>query len=319
MRQPLVAVAVGAAILVGAAVVLVLSLRTHNASAIAIAPNSVARIDEKDKTLESIAGVGRGPTAIALGARGVWVANATEGSVTRLDPTTGDFVANIGTGADVSDIAVGFRSVWVADGNDGEVTQIDPRLNEQEQTIQIPLTGQPALAPHPVFYVAVGSGYVWATRGDQLVRIDPKTDDVDGHLTVGTPTGLTTGGGSVWVTTQSEYLLRIDPRTVKKTDQQLLAEGVGNPVYADGSVWLVNQGEIQGIDPTTLGVDNTIELKTGYPTSLAAGSRALWALGSSGYLSRVTPAGVSATLRLGKGASAVASGGGATWVAVSAG
>ena len=80
-------------------------------SAIVVPPNSVARIDEKGKGVESFVGVGRGPTAIAVGAGGVWVANAEEGSVTRLDPATGKFVATIGTGADVSDIAVGFGSV----------------------------------------------------------------------------------------------------------------------------------------------------------------------------------------------------------------
>jgi DNA-binding SARP family transcriptional activator/streptogramin lyase len=319
LRHPLAAITVGSAILLGAAAVFVLSLRGHNVSAIVVPPNSVARIDEKGKGVESFVGVGRGPTAIAVGAGGVWVANAEEGSVTRLDPATGKFVATIGTGADVSDIAVGFGSVWVADGNDGTVTQIDPRLNEQGQTITIPLAGQPALAPSPVFYVAVDSRYVWATRGDELVRIDPKTDEVDGHLTVGTPTGLTTGGGSVWVTTGSEFLLRIDRQTVEKTDSQLLAEGVGDPVYANGTVWLINQGEVQEIDPTTLGIVDTVQLKTGYPVALAAGTGAVWALAHGGRLLRITHnRRVTASLDVGKRVTAVAAGGGATWVAVSA-
>lgn len=317
LRHPLAAIVLGLALLAGSAAALVLSLR--GGSAIVVPPNSVARIDEAGTKVESFVGVGRGPTAIAVGAHGVWVANAEEGSVTRLDPRTGKFVATIGTGADVSDIAVGFGAVWVADGNDGTITQIDPRLDEKAQTIQIPLAGQPALAPSPVFYVAVDSHYLWATRGNQLVRIDPNTGRVDRHLTVGTPTGLTTGGGSVWVTTQSELLLRIDPRTVKKTDSQLLAEGVGNPVYAGGSIWLINQGEVQDIDPTTLGVVDAVQLKAGYPKSLAAGNGAIWALAQGGSLSRLTSgAGVTATLQIGKGTSAVAAGGGATWVAVRA-
>lgn len=319
LRHPLAAIAVGSAILLGTAAVLVLSLRSHNVSAIVVPPNSVARINAAGTGVESFVGVGRGPTAIAVGAGGVWVANAEEGSVTRLAPATGKFVATIGTGAEVSDVAVGFGSVWVADGNDGTVTQIDPRLNALAQPIPIPLGSRRALAPNPVFYVAVDRHYVWATCGDQLVRIDPKTDRVDRYLTVGTPTGLTTGGGSVWVTTQSEFLLRIDPRTVQKTDSQLLAEGVGDPVYADGALWLINQGEVQDIAPTTLGVVDTVQLRGDHPSSLAAGNGAIWALGYGGSLSRLTAgAGVTATLQIGKGTSAVAAGGGATWVAVRA-
>src|SRR6185437_8702831 len=131
--------------------------------------------------------VGRGPAAVAVGAGGVWVANAEDGTVDRLDPATGKLVANIGTGADVNDIATGFGSVWVAGGNDGSVTQIDPRLDARGAPIQL---GGASPAPNPVFYIAVDSRYVWATRGDELLRIDPKTSAVSGRVTVGTPTGL---------------------------------------------------------------------------------------------------------------------------------
>jgi DNA-binding SARP family transcriptional activator/streptogramin lyase len=314
LRRPLVAVGVGLAILGGAAAAAIL-LTGGKAAAIVVPPNSVARIDESGRKVESFVDVGRGPVAVAVGAGGVWVANAEDGTVDRLDPATGKLVAYIGTGADVNDLAVGLGSVWVADGNDGTVTRIDPRLDAREATIPL---GGGGLAPDPVFYIAVDSHYVWATRGDQLLRIDPSTNTVDGHVSVGTPTGLTTGGGSVWVTTQSERLLRIDPQTAKETDSQLFASGLGTPVYARGSLWLLNQGAIQGIDPVTLGVDDTMNLPAGYPLSLAAGNGALWALDSAGNLTRLTPGGVATTLQVGKGASAVAAGEGATWVAVSA-
>ena len=312
-KRPLAAVVVGLALL-GAALAAVLLTRGRSA-AIVVPPNSVARIDDAGKKVESFVTVGRGPVSVAVGVGGVWVANAEDGTVDRLDPTTGKLVANIGTGADVNGIATGFGSVWVADGNDGSVTQIDPRLDLREETI--PLGGR-SLAPDPVFYIAVDSRYVWATRGDELLRIDPRTNAVDGRVTIGTPTGLTTGGGSVWVTTQAERLLRIDSRTAKETDSQLFSSGLATPVYAGGSLWLVNQGQLQEIDPTTLGVVGTTNVRSGYPLSLAAGSGALWALDSNGYLTRFTPDGaITASLHVGKGSSAVAAGRGATWVAVS--
>jgi hypothetical protein len=223
-------------------------------------------------------------------------------------------VATIGIGADLNDIAVGFRSVWVADGNDGTVTRIDPSLNQRQATIPL---GKPTLAPTPVFYIAVDSHYVWATRGDQLVRIDPARNRVDRRLTVGTPTGLATGEGSVWVTTQAERLLRIDPRTAEPTGSQALVAGAVAPVYAQGSLWLILGGVIQQVDPISLTPGGRVGIPG--PTSLAAGNGALWALDSGGNLSRFGPGSeVTGTLHLGKGLSAVAAEDGATWVAVSA-
>ncbi|HJQ49434.1 MAG TPA: AfsR/SARP family transcriptional regulator [Gaiellaceae bacterium] len=313
-NRPLAAVVVGLALL-GAALAAVLLTRGGSA-AIVVPQNSVARIDEAGTKVESFVNVGRGPVAVAVGAGGVWVANAEDGTVDRLDPAAGKLVANIGTGADVNDITTGFGSVWVAGGNDGSVTQIDPRLGARGAPIQL---GGASPAPNPVFYIAVDSRYVWATRGDELLRIDPKTSAVSGRVTVGTPTGLTTGGGSVWVTTLAARLLRIDARTAKETDSQAFSSGLASPVYTRGALWLLNQGQLQKIDPTTLGVDGTASVPSGYPVSLAAGNGALWALDSRGNLTRFTPDGsVTASLHVGKGSSTVAAGGGATWVAVTA-
>jgi DNA-binding SARP family transcriptional activator len=314
LRRPVAAVAIGLAILGGAIAAIALTRGAGKTAAIVVPPNSVARIDGRGQKVESYVAVGRRPVAVAVGAGGVWVANADDGTVDRLAPATGRLVATIGIGADLNDIAVGFRSVWVADGNDGTVTRIDPSLNQSQETIPL---GKPTLAPTPVFYLAVDSHYVWATRGDQLVRIDPARNRVERRLTVGTPTGLATGEGSVWVTTQAEHLLRIDPRTVKPTGSQALVAGAVAPVYARGSLWLILGGTIQQIDPISLTPGEPVNIPE--PTSLAVGNGALWALDSGGNLSRVGLGGeVTGTLHLGKGLSAVAAGDGATWVAVSA-
>src|SRR5207248_3077994 len=119
LRRPLLAVALGLAILGGVAAALVLTPGSNKAAAIVVPPNSAAMIDENGKTIESYVGVGRRPTAVAVGAGGVWVANSESGTVSRLDPATGKFVDTIGVGADLNDVAVGLGSVWVADGNDG--------------------------------------------------------------------------------------------------------------------------------------------------------------------------------------------------------
>ena len=318
LRRPLLAVALGLAILGGVAAALVLTPGSNKAAAIVVPPNSAAMIDENGKTIESYVGVGRRPTAVAVGAGGVWVANSESGTVSRLDPATGKFVDTIGVGADLNDVAVGLGSVWVADGNDGTVTEIDPSLDQVAGTI--PQGGQPTVAPDPVFYVAVDSSHVWATRGNQLLRIDPHTGQVEVWAKVGNPTGLATGGGYVWVTTQSQNLLRIDPRTPNNVAKQPLAAEPIAPVYARGSLWLIQGSEIQQINPISLAAGNAFHVAGG-PSSLAAGNGALWVVAYNGSLTRVAPDGGETTrLHVGKksSVSAVAAGGGSTWVAVSA-
>jgi DNA-binding SARP family transcriptional activator len=315
LRHPLAAAALGLAILGGAAAAVALT-GGGKAAPIVVPPNSVAMIDVGGTRVESYVRVGRRPVAVAVGAGGVWVANAADGTVTRLDPATGKHVRTIGIGTDVNDVAVGFGSVWVADGNDGTVTRINPHLDQPEATI--PPDGRPTIGPTPVFYVAIDRHYVWATRGNRLLRIDPGTDEVDRQLAVGAPTGLATGGGSVWVTTQSERLLRVDPQTAKPISSQELGDVALAPVYAETSLWLILGFEIRPVDTVTLGIGDTVKVR-GDPTSLAVGNGTLWAVGNHGHLTRFGSDGrVEASLQVGKSLSAVAAGGGATWVAVSA-
>ena len=326
--HPLVAVAVGLAILGAVAAAFALT-RTDKAAAIIAPTNSVARIDPVRVKLESDQPVGMDPRAIAVGLGRVWVASAANGTVYRLDPATGMLRGQpIGIGGDdLSGLAIGSGSVWVADGNDGTVTRIN-RRGQVEATILS--DARPTVEPAPVFFVAYGSHYVWATRANELLRIDPTTNQVK-RLRIATPTGLAAGGGSVWVTTSSD-LLRIDPARVKKIADQPFAFARA-PVYTRGSLWLIADNEIQRIDPITLKpreVESTG--RRGQPASLAAGDGALWVVDfKNGKLTRLTPgSGRTASVRVGmnlslgrlpssNNLSAVAVGGGATWVAVSAG
>ena len=164
--------------------------------------------------------------------------NAEDGTIERLDPRTGKLAHTIGIGADVNDVAIGFGSVWVADGNDGTVTRIDPVAAQVQRKLQ--LAAPDALGPNTVFFVATDNRYVWASLGDRLLRIDPATNRVTGRLVVGAPTTLTTGGGSVWVTTVSERLLRIDSRSLKITASHELSSGAIGASFGDGGLWLVD-------------------------------------------------------------------------------
>jgi DNA-binding SARP family transcriptional activator len=329
LRRPLLVAALGLVILGGTAAALVLTLGADKATTIGISPNSVAKLDRAG-TVESDQVVGKNPSAIAIGLGGVWVANSASGTVTRLDPATGKAVdAPIGAGGgDLSDIAVGFGSVWVANGNDGTVTEINPGSDQPAgPPIQL---GRQTIAPDPVFYIAVDSHYVWATRGDKLLRIDPRTSQFKVWAIVGSPTGLATGDGYVWVTTGYQYLLRIDPRKPHHVESHLLPAPVSGPVYARRSLWLILGSEVVPFNPNTLTAGSPSHVALA-PSSIAVGNGAVWAaaylynVSTQSYwparLARVNRNGGETTpLRVSKSLSlaAVAVGGRATWVAVSA-
>jgi streptogramin lyase len=223
-------------------------------------------------------------------------------------------VRTIGIGAEVSDVAVGFGSVWVAGGNDGTVVRIDPKLNQIERTIS-PAAAS-VVAPSAIFFVAVDDRYVWVTQGNELLRIDPATNQVDGRVTVGSPLGLAAGGGYVWVTNGAERLLRIEAAKAELTTSQLLPGGAFSPVFTRGSLWLMFPGgPIVRLDPVSLAPGATLTAAAN-TRALVAGGGFLWAIDGSGNLDRIDQSGTVRKLHVGPRLAAVAATPETTWVAV---
>ena len=311
-----IGVGVGALVLAAAIAGAVAFRHGGGAGRVVVPGNSVARIDAKHGRIVSYVGVGRQPTALAVGADGVWVVNADDGTVNELDPGTGRVAHTIGIGADVNDVSIGFGSVWIANGNDGTVTRIDPAVGQVQRTLQ--LTAPEALGPSTVFFVAVDNHDVWATLGDRLLRIDPATNRVTGRLAVGAPTTLAAGAGSIWVTTASERLLRIDPRSLKVTASVELSGGAIGAAFGDGALWLVNDSSsVDRIDPLTLAVNPAATGLQGI-TTVAAKAGSVWVGNRNGSLQRIDASNgkVLATLRVGTGVSAIAVDGNTSWIAV---
>jgi YVTN family beta-propeller protein len=313
---------VGGAVLLGGAIAAGVIVLTSGggSAAVVVTANSVAVVDATSERVVADIPVGATPVAVAVGAGGVWVANADDGTVTRLDPKTRKVVATIGVGADVSDIAIGFGSVWVANGNDGSVTRIDPRLNAVETTLDLGPKAQ--LVPTAAFLIAVDETHVWITRGAELLRIDPQTERVDRRVRVGTPIGLATGGGSVWVTTLSEGLLRIDAKTATITATTTLPTQAIAPVFAHQSLWLIanlGHGEIDRLDPNSLTATGTA-LAGDSPTSLAANDHVIWASLGNGTIVKIdaVSADVTATVHVGQDPASLATGDRVIWVAAAA-
>src|SRR5919109_349064 len=141
------------------------------------------------------------------------------------------------------DLTVGEGSVWVTGFND--VSRVDPASDEVVATIRTPETGDYSS-------VAVGEGAVWVTTSNgSLYRIDPTTNRVEETIQVGySPTNVTVGGGSVWVSVASAgsgSIVRVDPRTNEVVGSPIaVGEGPGPAVFVDGSLWVTNTSLIVG-------------------------------------------------------------------------
>jgi DNA-binding SARP family transcriptional activator/streptogramin lyase len=292
---------------------------------VAVAPDSVAVIDPHSHRIVADIPVDPRPIAIAFGDGAVWVASGRNGIVKHIDPRTRRVVGEVGLGTDITSLAVGFGALWVANGNDGTVTRIDPVANGIQDTIR--LGGSDPSAPQPVFLVATGAGAVWATRGDELLRIDPKTDRVLSRRPVPNPRGLTVGASGIWLTTVDERLVRLSPGNPRTQSRLALAAQTAAPTLADGAVWLIvfqDPAIITRIDPASVQVSATSgssafpRLVT--PEALAVGGHAVWSVDTGGTVTQFDPGDLHVERHFATGmagTSSIAFGGGLVWVALS--
>jgi DNA-binding SARP family transcriptional activator/streptogramin lyase len=281
-RSRRVAVA-GALLLAGAIAVGVVALtRGSDASPVAVLPNSVAVMNPESGKVVGDVPIGGRPVGIAIGEGAVWVANGDDQTVLRLDPETFEVVKTIGgLGSEVTDVAVGYGSVWVAGGNGGTVTRIDPRLNAPEWVFE--LGDATAILPQPVFLVEAGAGGVWVTRGTDLLRINPRTNEVDRstRVPVGRSMSLGAGAGAAWVIPGESRVLRIDAASGRITaDESLPGLGADSPLVVGGSLWLHVYSwtfhDALQLDASSLAQLQSIPIAADFPFGLAAGEDAIW-------------------------------------------
>ena len=138
--------------------------------------NLVVRVDSSGAITQIP--VGRGPSAVAVGKRAVWVANALDGTVKSIDPATGAVITTIPVGSIPTAIATDGDSVWVASGGDGKLVRIDERSNKV--TAKVAIGGSPQA-------LAVGGGKVWAS-----VQTPAPAQPSGGTAVVGVPSYVTT-------------------------------------------------------------------------------------------------------------------------------
>ena len=137
--------------------------------------NLVVRVDSSGAITQIP--VGRGPSAIAVGKRAVWVANALDGTVKSIDPATSAVITTIAVGSSPTAIAIDGDSVWVANGGDGTLVRVDEQTNRV--TAKVEVGGSPQA-------LAVGGGKVWAS-----VQTPVPAQPSGGTAVVGVPSYVT--------------------------------------------------------------------------------------------------------------------------------
>ena len=138
--------------------------------------NLVVRIDETTGAITTIP-VGRGPSAVTVGRRAVWVTDELDGTVKSIDPATSSVITTVKVGTAPSAITHGDGSVWVANAGDGTLTRIDERTSRP--TARVAVGGSPQA-------LVVAEGKVWVS-----VQPPPAAEPTGGTLVVSVPRDIT--------------------------------------------------------------------------------------------------------------------------------
>jgi serine/threonine-protein kinase len=154
------------------------------------------------------------------------------------------------------------------------------------------------LALAGLLLVAAGLASYLAVRGDggeavpaaptgQLLRIEPGRNEVSVAAPIGTqPSGLTVGGGHVWVTDlDTNTLLRVDPSTGATVQAQ--TNGPPNDVAVSGSIAFVTDSNVTRFDTASVVVDGVVDT---VGAAAASGDAGVWIAQSDPSVARLSVA-----------------------------
>lgn len=210
---------------------------------------------------------------------GIWVqVDPPIDQLVRVDTRTGEVTAEVDGGRG---LGTDGDSVWVARGPAG-LAELDPATGEVLKEI-----------PVPASYVAVGTGSVWTTTDEAIVRWDPDTGTQLASIPVEVAefTELLYAHDALWVTAKEDgLLLRVDPAT--NTLAASIESGAGaHGIAADGAgIWVTNYvaNTVSRVDPVTNEVVATVA-HAGSGVGIAAGGGAIWVSTQGTGISRIDP------------------------------
>ena len=213
---------------------------------------SLIRVDTATNAIVARIAVG-GARAVAAGAGAVWTANPAEDRVLRIDPATNSVVASIFV-QQAATIAAGAEGVW-ANGQKalGEMrlARIDPATNTVSFLLDENLPGGP---------VAVGGGYAWVRRGDDLLQIDPATNAVVRTGSIVNGAQIAYGPSGLWsrlfeLNPLNPFLVHVDagtltPKALTTTGRPRCTQGGGLAV-GPATVMVVDNCLVDIVDAVT--------------------------------------------------------------------
>jgi len=188
-----------------------------------------------------------------------------------------------------------------------------------------PSVSAPIDVGRPPIRLAVGAGLVWTTSAPEGTLSQIGTDTRE---TVGRPlrlvrgvSGVTVGGGSVWVADPRHgEVLGVDPATEAVKARIGVGGRPGAIVFGGGRVWVADEGGagVSAINPAGGRVFKRGIAPHAAPLRLAYGAGAVWvSSASTGTVTRIDPrtGTAGAPIRVGRGPAGVTVGGGLVWVA----
>jgi DNA-binding SARP family transcriptional activator/DNA-binding beta-propeller fold protein YncE len=302
-RRGTVAIALLAAV---AAVVAGLAMARRKDDAVEVRPMTVAAIDPS--TTDIVAAVPVGPqlapgrfrSAVAIGGRWMWVANAGRRTVTRIDLVSRES-RTFGVGVEPFGLAVASGSLWVT-GRAGGLVRApvgDPALAEAVALPQPDLTSAEEVAASgtSVWVIAarrggvvlerldartgavraetplgsrsqthdialtVDSVWVTSTLGNVVWRVSRATDRID-RIAVAAPTAIAAASHAVWVASQADDAVWKIDATTNLGREMPAGDAPTDVAVGGGAVWVANwrAGTVTRIDPTRRIVSATIDV-----------------------------------------------------------
>jgi virginiamycin B lyase len=203
-------------------------------------------------------------------------------------------------------MAIGEGGVWVS--NLGTIYHVD---RETDATNGIPVTSG------VIGSLAVNFRTVWIGG---FGRIDPATDKLLPPIRYRSPGCCgTTGFRAVWATGENGILVRIDPRTLRVTNEIPVGSEADDVAVGSGAVWVIDKlsGTVSRIDPKRHRVKDVLQL-SGDLERMVAGAGQIWVLDPlAGIVTPIDPQGdvVGSPIQVGPKPVDIAVGLGAVWVA----
>jgi YVTN family beta-propeller protein len=257
------------------------------------AQGTISRVDPGANTVTRTIQVGRNPVRLAVGFGSIWVANQTSQTVSRIDVRTGQPQATIPvTGhSSADDLAVGVGAVWVRSG--ARLLSLDLATNRMvDRTGDWEVGGDGVGGTAVVDNLLWLSGTTRSGAG-QMVRVDPATSRVIDRFTTAGDGALAVGGGSVWqagITSQTIY--RYDPSSRRLLAEIPVGVVAKHLTAAEGSLWVSSDsGQVTRIDLATNKITGTFQVD-GRAPAVAVGHGSVWIVDSAhAALLRVQPTG----------------------------